>query len=60
MTWQTEVETRNGEDYLKINSIDYNSGIKRYGIFMCSMEILTCLSSICFFFQAAHEHGQSI
>lgn len=30
MTWQTEVETRNGEDYLKINSIDYKSDIKRF------------------------------
>lgn len=30
MKWQTEVEARDGEDYLKINSIDYDSAIKRY------------------------------
>ncbi|KAG4065115.1 hypothetical protein HA402_007512 [Bradysia odoriphaga] len=28
MKWQTEVQTRNDADYLKINSIDYNSTIK--------------------------------
>ncbi|KAJ6635874.1 Protein takeout [Pseudolycoriella hygida] len=29
MNWQTDVETRDGKDYLKIKSVDYKSSIKR-------------------------------